>query len=100
MISGSMHVDVITGQRSDYNYYKDVINGRGGGSEGDMYCITINLKGTFISCSCTCVSSDDSHCFIANRNQGNTPGKFSLTSIRSATVCALLIDIICPSNTE
>ena len=65
-----------------------------------MYCITINLKGTFISCSCTCVSSDDSHCFIANRNQGNTPGKFILTSIRSATVCALLIDIICPSNTE
>ena len=56
-----------------------------------MYCITINLKGTFISCSCTCVSSDDSHCFIANRNQGNTPGKFILTSIRSATVCALLL---------
>ena len=25
---------------------------------------------------CTCASSDASHCLIANRNQGNTPGKF------------------------
>ena len=49
---------------------------------------------------CTCASSDDSHCLIANRNQRNTPSTFILTSIdlkslpkslRSATVCALLL---------
>ena len=49
---------------------------------------------------CTCASSDDSHCFIANRNQRNTPGKSILTLIdlkllRSATVCALLL-FFCP----
>ena len=39
MISGSVHVDVVTGQRSDYNYYKDVINGRGGGGGAKATCI-------------------------------------------------------------
>ena len=47
MISGSMHVDVVTGQRSDYNYYKDVINGRGGGEPRRHVLYNYRFKGHF-----------------------------------------------------
>ena len=46
-------------------------------SKSFLFALLQRLVGTFkraLSRLCTCASSDDSHCFIANRNKRNTPG--------------------------